>query len=536
MTSSNRTCEYVLDPDDPDRVREEILNEDGVWTCPHEREDFYGTSKGKIGLCLFHAPKNKKDNKLVMEKLSEKIENSAQQSKLEFLGAKFGKVKLSELSSVDDSIDFSQAQFADVEINRCEFNQSVYFHQSQFSGQVVFENNTFEKHISFYSATFLENTTFKNNLFVEGGSFIDVTFNDEVNFRLSEFDDSAGFTDAEFLGKALFGGQWVDSYVDSDDIPSLATDFRGMARFDETEFNGRTDFSWTSFDNGVDFSETRMNDATFKNSDLSGAIFSNSKLHNVNFESSLLNRSSLYDADLRGAKLLGALLGDSQINEGTQFLGNPKNESNDNNTVWDTIKEIRESDYCVYDPDYKGETNNHTSHSIDDAKAVYRKIEELARSSARPELLSKCFVRRQDLQQKQYWEERKKADNRLESLISIIRGSRAKVARETLLYGESPWRVITGSTFSIILIALLYPLDEWLQPAGGEPITYSRILDGEPGLLFESLYFSTLTFTTLGMGDYEPMGLGQVLATINTTIGAVLIALLVFVLGRRAAR
>ena len=83
---------------------------------------------------------------------------------------------------------------------------------------------------------------------------------------------------------------------------------------------------------------------------------------------------------------------------------------------------------------------------------------------------------------------------------------------------------------------MLYPLGGWLRPIDGEPMTYNQILGGELSLLLESLYFSTLTFTTLGMGDYEPVGVGQIIATLNTALGAVLIALLVFVLGRRAAR
>jgi uncharacterized membrane protein YkvI len=105
----------------------------------------------------------------------------------------------------------------------------------------------------------------------------------------------------------------------------------------------------------------------------------------------------------------------------------------------------------------------------------------------------------------------------------------------TLLYGESPWRVIGGSIGFIVLISLLYPLGGWLQPAGDAPLTYPRIAES-PDIYLESLYFSTLIFTTLGMGDYEPLGFGQVLATANTAFGAVLVALLVFVLGRRAAR
>ena len=51
------------------------------------------------------------------------------------------------------------------------------------------------------------------------------------------------------------------------------------------------------------------------------------------------------------------------------------------------------------------------------------------------------------------------------------------------------------------------------------------------------MYLSTLTFTTLGLGDFRPQGqLGQVLAIGETSAGVILLALLVFVFGRRATR
>lgn len=219
-----------------------------------------------------------------------------------------------------------------------------------------------------------------------------------------------------------------------------------------------------------------------------------------------------------------------RIDEDTQFLGHPDNDSDSSPH---TLSAIRSKPCCVYDPNYE-EDNEEAD--VDKAKSVYRALEELAGKAARPRLQSQCFVRRQDLQKDGYKQEAKEAESWQERLIAGARYSRANVARGTLLYGESPWRIIGGSIGFIFLVALLYPLGEWLRPVGGEPITYSRILGGEWSLLFESLYFSTLTFTTLGMGDYEPMGFGQVLATLNTALGAVLIALLVFVLGRRAAR
>lgn len=94
-------------------------------------------------------------------------------------------------------------------------------------------------------------------------------------------------------------------------------------------------------------------------------------------------------------------------------------------------------------------------------------------------------------------------------------------------------------TISVFVIELVNPIFCWIKTieAGADPITWAQILGGEPHLLLESIYFSALTFTSLGMGDYEPVGGGgQLLATFNTVTGEMLIALLVSVFGRRASR
>lgn len=52
-----------------------------------------------------------------------------------------------------------------------------------------------------------------------------------------------------------------------------------------------------------------------------------------------------------------------------------------------------------------------------------------------------------------------------------------------------------------------------------------------------NLYFSVVTFTTLGYGDIQPSNAAtRALAGVESLLGAALIALLVFVLGRRATR
>jgi Ion channel. len=50
-------------------------------------------------------------------------------------------------------------------------------------------------------------------------------------------------------------------------------------------------------------------------------------------------------------------------------------------------------------------------------------------------------------------------------------------------------------------------------------------------------YFSIITFSTIGYGDLSPHGpVSRVLVAVESLAGAVLVALLIFVLGRRVAR
>lgn len=320
---------------------------------------------------------------------------------------------------------------------------------------------------------------------------------------------------------------------------------------------------------GANFNETDLSDAnlegadlsgaSFRKADLSGANLKNTTCHNADFEEAILSRATLFDADFRGAKLHGTVLGDVRINGDTEFLGAPV-EGGVRSPH--TRAAIFAKSCCVYDSNYSGESDEVND---DKAKSVYQALEELASRTAQSRLQSEAFVRRQDIQKNTYKtallngprlasdeashegvaSERETSDSQVSRrskfhslevrVIAGMRYLRSKTARVTLLYGESPWRIIGWSVGFIFAVALVYPLNEWLKPVSGEPITYSRIVE-DPTLLIDLLYFSTLIFTTLGMGDYEPLGWGQAIATLSTAFGTVLIALLVFVLGRRAAR
>ncbi|MBI5698727.1 two pore domain potassium channel family protein [Candidatus Saganbacteria bacterium] len=78
-------------------------------------------------------------------------------------------------------------------------------------------------------------------------------------------------------------------------------------------------------------------------------------------------------------------------------------------------------------------------------------------------------------------------------------------------YGEKPQFIIAWMSFTIITFSLIYCF----------------IGQNELSNYYTSLYFSIVTFTTLGYGDIVPFGHLRLVAASEALIGAVLIALLV---------
>ncbi|MEF8827244.1 MAG: potassium channel family protein, partial [Halapricum sp.] len=100
-------------------------------------------------------------------------------------------------------------------------------------------------------------------------------------------------------------------------------------------------------------------------------------------------------------------------------------------------------------------------------------------------------------------------------------------------YGERPQRTLALAVAVIVTSALAYPAVGGLV-TGGEVVDY-----GSHGLhaAMDGLYFSVVTFATLGLGDVHPAGdLGRFIAASEGLAGAFLTAVFVFSLGRRVTR
>jgi hypothetical protein len=110
-------------------------------------------------------------------------------------------------------------------------------------------------------------------------------------------------------------------------------------------------------------------------------------------------------------------------------------------------------------------------------------------------------------------------------------------------YGEKPGRVIFMAALVIFVAAVLFAFGGIVI---GEYTPEERIINydltfsipGGPAIkdFGQCLYYSFVTFTTLGYGDIHPVGYSKIIASAEAFTGAFFIALFVVVFVRKMAR
>jgi len=173
---------------------------------------------------------------------------------------------------------------------------------------------------------------------------------------------------------------------------------------------------------------------------------------------------------------------------------------------------------------------------LDEDRNLYKKLqawEEVSR------ILKQDYEKYGDKENVEKWflRERRAIRNQKRQKKSIV--SKTTAGIECLLvdwtskYGTSWIRLfwVTGSL--ILLFSILY----WIS----SQISWIGYIEGYSNdLLYsfgQSLYYSIVTFTTLGYGDMVPIGIEmKFLSALQTLLGAVFMALIVFVFARKYMR
>jgi len=526
-------------------------SEEVTWECPHDAME-------NRNVCPFHFSSARFVSDI---DLSEEFYRTIQKGNTEFVGCSFGNLRLDDDLLDNSKLLFYQCKFYGDFTTRCEVQPSISFidldiyaeikmHDSNIHGELRMHGCEVSGGFELSESNISGPVVFTENAFYQRFRIVNSEFKDVVNlsknkyrqfdFSLSElgkrlfirhcrFFDYAGFHDLESENYlTLIGSEFHCHAVFSN---CRISDGVSLSSSDEsTEFHANTYFHNMHIpDSNLDGLD--LSDTDFKGSDISNSDLSESVLFSCNFSDVNFDGAKLIGADLRESNFRAAQLDRARISEGTRFLG----QKNSEHSILPRLKKDRE----IHDPNFPRErATSDIPSSFDICKSVYRSLEDLGRANARPSLERKAFVLRQDAQRCHYQSEIKngKIPRRVYRLITW---TKAECSRWLFLYGESPWRIIFWSAFSIISFAILYSLGGWVRSVGpsglGQATTWSDIA-ANPAVARELIYYSTLTFTTLGFGDFRPVGFGQVLSTVEAALGTVFVALLVFVLGRRASR
>ena len=268
------------------------------------------------------------------------------------------------------------------------------------------------------------------------------------------------------------------------------------------------------------FEGTSMIGADFTGADLTGADFTGANLTlarftdatalgtdftEANLEGAILTNADFRRATLEHARLHETVLTDMHMGGGTKMGG-----------------------VAIYDqenapPDLIDEQ------PLEAAAWVYRQLQALYQDNALPELARQSYKLERDARRRNAWRQSEYKD-----------AVKWELSRWVMRYGESPSRVLLTSLVVVVVAALVFPLTGGLvEMQGGQPVRYSiENPDEAPWwwlgrVLFKSLYFSVVTFATLGLGDIQPVGsFARLVAGVESILGSLLAALLVFVLAR----
>jgi len=396
-----------------------------------------------------------------------------------------------------NTTNFTKVSMQDSYLNAPDFCKTI-FTQADLSDATFLDADLSD---SLFDNANLSNTVFKDTN-LSGASLVSSNLTN-VNFEDSDL-YAANLKKAILSNVELVGANLTDTQLQKADLS-------GVNLTDSALYNAnlrKTNLTATQL-KGVELTNANLQRAT-----LTDALLEDATMHEVDLENAVLVRTNLFDADLTDCKPHGASFVDVQINSGTEF-GSPDSKWWQN---WLFSPKSR----CAYDP-----TNDRVSTSENDSKIkqslakaadTYQTFEEIARDNAQPGRQSKMFVRRQEMQRQLEFHDRNYGKWAFSWISSLL-----------FNYGESLGRIFAWGGLIILAYGIVYWQFDLIIGADGEFITN----------FIDSLYFSTLTFSTLGMGDFQPSPastLARGLVLSQAVGGAVIIAIFVFVLGRRAAR
>ncbi len=247
----------------------------------------------------------------------------------------------------------------------------------------------------------------------------------------------------------------------------------------------------------------------------SGYRLNNSDLYHTNMED-----AHLFKLDLSGCSLMKANLKNANIHyanlEGCNLLGVNLEGARTEHVKWG--KTINQEEQAM-----SAKSRANQIDLYEQAEEIYRNLRQASEHQGLFEDAGYFFSKEMVMRRRQM--PRLSLKRNVSKLVDLFCG-----------YGEHPLRVISVSVGIILVFSILYFLSG--LSFSGESLAFNADLGWWDNfkIYFSSLYFSVVTFTTLGYGDLVPIGVARAFAALEAFIGSFTLALFVVVFVKKMTR
>jgi hypothetical protein len=226
-----------------------------------------------------------------------------------------------------------------------------------------------------------------------------------------------------------------------------------------------------------------------------------------------LQHASIMKADLRDSNLNCANLADANM-LGVKWTGSKF----ENVKIGNKIKQEHSAKKALAAKD-----NQANIDFLEQAEEIYRDLRKHAEHEG-IFTLSGYFIQK-ELTMRRLQLPRYSLKRNISKLVDIFCG-----------YGEAPLRIIGLSIAIIFLCAIMYTFTGLSYNGDIQAISAEQTLGENISFFYSSLYYSVVTFTTLGYGDFTPVGISRAIAAIEAFTGSFTIALFVVVFVKKMTR
>ena len=244
------------------------------------------------------------------------------------------------------------------------------------------------------------------------------------------------------------------------------------------------------------------------------------KLQDCDFYKANLSHAHCFKVDFSGSSLMKANFEGANLHfanfQNCNLLGTNFEHARLENVIWD--KEIIQ--------EREAKLTQNEDDKIDlyqQSEEIYRNLRRTCESDGLFETAGKFFQKEMQMRRKQM------------PLLSSKRFI-SKLVEFSCGYGERPLRIVILSALVILLFSCVFFVTGLNY--GGETIQLSVDATISQNILdfSNALYFSVVTFTTLGYGDVLPIGISKLFAGIEALMGGFILALFVVVFVKKMTR